>query len=277
MTPTLKPELNRLLAALPEEVMSRILPEFELVAMPPDQIVHEVSGKLRYAYFPVTCIISKISNLINGDSAEIGVVGREGMVSVCLFMGGNAMPYLTVVRNPGFAYRIRSERIEAIFKGDIRVQKLFLGYTQALITQMAQTAVCNRHHQLEQRFCNFLLTSHDRMFSDEIIMTQERMAMLLGVRREGITEVASHLQDDGVIRYRRGKIAILNKNALKLSSCECYDVVNAEFERLIPHMAAVSKPPSLRFGFNGIRRSCSAKRSLLPDIWPTSFACGDSK
>ncbi len=235
-----QPQQNRLLAALPKDSQARIFPELELTAMPQDFLIHEPQGKLRYAYFPTTCIISKISSLENGSSAEIGVIGNEGMVSVCLFLGGDSMPHDTVVCNAGFAYRIRSELINDEFARCAQTQQVFLRYTQALITQMAQIAVCNQHHSIEQRLCHFLLLSLDRSPSIELAITQERIANMLGVRREGITEEARKLQDYGYIRYRRGHIEIIDRYGLEDTVCECYDVVKSEFDRLMPPAKAAT-------------------------------------
>jgi len=227
------PLKNRLLAALPNETQVRIFPELELVELPLDYLIHEPLGKLKYAYFPTTCIISKMGSLENGSSAEIAAIGNEGMVSVCLFMGGDSMPHETVVSYPGYACRIKSEVVKREFSQSTEVQQIFLRYTQALLTQMAQTAVCNRHHVLEQRLCHYLLMSLDRLATNEVNVTQERIANMLGVRREGVTEVARKLQDIGLINYSRGHIQIVDRAGLEDNVCECYDVVRTEFARLM--------------------------------------------
>lgn len=228
------PQQNRLLAALAREVQDRLFPQLELVPMPLDFLVHEPLGKLRYAYFPTTCLVSKLSSLESGASAEIGVIGNDGMVSVCLFMGGESMPHETVVKCAGYAYRVKSQVIKEEFNRTTSTQQVFLRYTQALLTQMAQTAVCNRHHMLDQQLCRYLLLNLDRLVSSEFEMTQERIAIMLGVRREGVTEAAKKLQSAGVIHYSRGHIHVVDRKGLEARACECYQVVKTEFDRLLP-------------------------------------------
>lgn len=237
------PLKNRLLAALPADVQINLFPDLELVELPLDHVIHEPLGKLKYAYFPLTCIISKLGSLESGSTAEIAAIGNEGMVSVCLFMGGESMPHQTVISHPGMACRIKSEVIKQEFFRSISVQHTFLRYTQALLTQMAQAAVCNRHHFLEQRFCHYLLTSLDRLSSNDINITQERIANMLGVRREGVTEVARRLQESGLINYSRGHIEIIDREGLESATCECYNVVRTEFDRLMPIASPASATP----------------------------------
>lgn len=233
------PTQNYLLAALPPEVQARLFPELELVPMPLGQILQEPGGKWRFAYFPTTCILSKIYLLESGASAEIAVIGREGMVSVCTLMGGDSMPSQTVVKTPGFAFRLKGQLLKEEFDHSPPTQHLFLRYTQALLTQMAQTAVCNRHHTVGQQLCRWLLLNLDRLPTNELVMTQERIANMLGVRREGITEAAGELQAAGLIRYSRGHIHILDRKGLEKRACECYDVVKREFDRLLPDRVLV--------------------------------------
>lgn len=234
MQTVLQLQQNRLLSALPADIQACIRPHIELFLLPMDYMIHEPLGNLKYAYFPVDCIISKVSTLASGDSIEIAAIGNEGMVSVFLFMGGESMHYETIVRNPGWAYRVNREILKEVFRRSTATQLVFLRYAQALITQMAQSAVCNRHHQIEQRVCNFLLMSQDRLFTDNMNITQERISYLLGVRRESVTEAARKLQEMEVILYGRGRIKILNRRELEKLACECYGVVTSEFARLMP-------------------------------------------
>lgn len=236
----LPPRLNNLLAALPPDVQGRLFPELELEPLPSGHILQEPDTKWRYAYFPVTCILSNIYLLESGATAEVAVIGREGMASICMIMGGDSMPNQTVVKSPGYAYRLKGQLLKEAFDHSPPTQHLFLRYTQALLTQMAQTAVCNRHHTIDEQLCRGLLLSHDRMPSDELTMTQELIAGMLGVRREGITEAARHLQDAELIRYSRGHIHILNRKGLEARACECYAIVKREFDRLLPDIAPAS-------------------------------------
>ncbi|GBG15838.1 Crp/Fnr family transcriptional regulator [Novimethylophilus kurashikiensis] len=228
------PKQNYLLSCLPEALQDRIYPELELVELRHGQVLQEPGDKWRYAYFPTTSILSKIYLLESGSTAEIAVVGNEGMVSICLFMGGESMPNQTVVKSAGHAYRLKGKLLKDEFYGSSDMQSLFLRYTQALLTQMAQTAVCNRHHSVEQQLCRWLLLNLDRLSSNEMIMTQEFIANMLGVRREGITEAAGHLQSAGLIQYCRGRIRVIDRLGLEARACECYDVVKREFDRLLP-------------------------------------------
>jgi CRP-like cAMP-binding protein len=226
-------ELNRLLLALPPPERERLYPHLQLVSMPLGAVVYEPGAKLRHIYFPTNCIISLLYVLKDGASAEIAVVGREGAVGVSLFMGGETTPSRAVVQSAGHAYRPTGARLKQEFERHGELLHLLLRYTQSLITQMAQTAVCNRHHSLDQQLCRWLLLSLDRLDSNELKMTQELIANMLGVRREGVTEAAGRLQKLGVIRYSRGKITVLDRPRLEALSCECYGVVKRESDRLM--------------------------------------------
>lgn len=198
------------------------------------EVLYESGGELRHAYFPTTCIVSLLYVMANGASAEIAVVGNEGVVGVALFMGGGTMPNRAVVQSAGYAYRIRAPLIQQEFDRYGALFRLVLRYTQALITQMAQTAVCNRHHSVDQQFCRWLLLSLDRITGNELTMTQELIANMLGIRREGVTEAAGKLHQAGLINYRRVHITVLDRPGLEARVCECYRVVNEEFGRLLP-------------------------------------------
>jgi CRP-like cAMP-binding protein len=225
--------LNRLLAALPSAERSRIEPHLSLVSMPLGQVVYESGDHLSHVYLPTTAIISMLYVMENGSSAEIAVVGRDGLLGVALFMGGETMPNRAIVQSAGEALRLSGQVVKDEFARGGAIQRLFLRYTQALITQMAQTAVCNRHHSIAQQFCRWLLLSLDRLESNDVRMTQELIANMLGVRRAGVTETARKLQEDGVIRYTRGLIEVLNRRALEAQVCECYQVVKRESDRLL--------------------------------------------
>lgn len=228
------PRQNRLLGALPEAEMARWLPQLELVDMPLGAVLYESGSKLSHVYFPLNAIVSLLQVLEDGASAEIAVVGREGLVGVSLFMGGDSTPSRAVIQSAGQAYRLRGDVMLQEFNQAGPVLHLLLRYTQALLTQMAQTAVCNRHHSLDQQLCRWLLLSLDRIDSLELSMTQELIANMLGVRRESVTEAAGHLQDAGLIRYHRGHITVLDRTGLEHRTCECYAVVKREYERLLP-------------------------------------------
>ncbi|WP_139556743.1 Crp/Fnr family transcriptional regulator [Methylotetracoccus oryzae] len=234
------PRQNHLLNVLPTDEYERLLPHLERVAMPLGDVLYESGGELRHVYFPTTCIVSLLYVMENGASAEIAVVGNEGIIGVALFMGGGTMPNRAVVQSAGHAYRLRGTIMQQEFDRYGVLLHLLLRYTQALITQMAQTAVCNRHHSLDQQLCRWLLLSLDRLSGDELVMTQELIANMLGVRREGVTEAAGKLQRAGLIEYRRGHIKVLNREGLEARVCECYQVVKAEFDRLLPPAAGVS-------------------------------------
>ena len=225
---------NYLLSALPAPELERWLPDLEPVDLPLGHVVFESDSPLRHVYFPTTAIVSLLYVLENGASAEIAVVGREGLVGVSLFMGGNSTPNRAVVQSAGKGYRLGAQALNAEFSRAGAVLRLLLCYTQALISQMSQTAVCNRHHSLDQQLCRWLLLSLDRLDGDELVMTQELIASMLGVRRTGVTQAASQLQAAGLIRYSRGRISVLNRPGLEKRTCECYQVVKKEYERLLP-------------------------------------------
>ena len=225
---------NQLLAALPPEEFSRISQELELVDLALSDSLGEPNREMKYVYFPVDCIVSLLCLMEDGGSAEISVVGNEGVVGVSLFMGGETTPSQAVVQAAGRAYRLKGSSLKAEFYRAGPMQRLLLRYTQALLTQMAQTAVCNRHHTLDQQLCRWLLLSNDRVGGHELVMTQELIANMLGVRREGVTEAAGKLQKAGLIRYHRGQITLLSRNGLEERACECYEVVKREYDRLLP-------------------------------------------
>jgi CRP-like cAMP-binding protein len=225
---------NYLLAALPDSVRARWLPQLETVQMPLGTVLYESGGTLSHLYFPTTSIVSLLYVMENGSSAEIAVVGNEGIVGISLFMGGESTPSRAVVQSAGEGFRLKSAIVKDEFNQAGPVLHLLLRYTQALITQMAQTAVCNRHHSLDQQLCRWLLLSLDRLPGDELLMTQELIANMLGVRREGVTEGAMKLQHAGLIRYARGRISVLDRTGLEHRTCECYAVVKKEYDRLLP-------------------------------------------
>jgi CRP-like cAMP-binding protein len=229
---------NQLLAALPNTVQARLLPHLESVQMPLGAVLYESGGTLSHVYFPTTAIVSLLYVMENGASAEIAVVGNEGIVGISLFMGGESTPSRAVVQSAGQGFRLKSAIVKDEFNQTGSVLHLLLRYTQALITQMAQTAVCNRHHSLDQQLCRWLLLSLDRLSGDELLMTQELIANMLGVRREGVTESAMKLQNAGLIRYARGRISVLDRAGLEKRTCECYAVVKKEYERLLPEKRA---------------------------------------
>ncbi len=228
------PRQNHLLAALPEEDYAYFSPFLEGVQMPLGEVLYESGMQMRHVYFPVDSIVSLLYVMEDGSSAEIAVVGNEGIVGVSLFMGGETTPSRAVVQSAGNAYRLKGQFLKNEFFRAGPMQHLLLRYTQALLTQMAQTAVCNRHHTLDQQFCRWLLLSLDRLPSNELIMTQELIAAMLGVRREGVTEAAGNVQKAGLIKYSRGHITILDRVGLEKRVCECYAVVRKEFDRLLP-------------------------------------------
>ena len=227
-------KLNQLLAALPHAEFQRWLTQLELIELPLGLVLYESSSEEKYVYFPTTAIVSLLYVMENGDSAEIAVVGNEGIVGISLFMGGNSTPSRAVVQSAGQGFRLKAQTMKDEFDRAGPLLHLLLRYTQALITQMAQTAVCNRHHSLDQQLCRWLLMSMDRLQGNEITMTQELIANMLGVRREGVTEGARKLQDAGLIRYARGRISVLDRVGLEKRSCECYAVVKSEY-RIIPY------------------------------------------
>jgi CRP-like cAMP-binding protein len=233
------PRTNRLLAALPDTEWLRWQPHLEPVAMPLGQVLYEPGATLSHVYFPTNSIISLLYVMENGASAEIAVVGNEGIVGISLFMGGESTPSRAVVQSAGGGFRLRAQMMKDEFNRTGPVLHLLLRYTQALITQMAQTAVCNRHHSLDQQLCRWLLLSLDRLQDNELVMTQELIANMLGVRREGVTEGALKLQQDGLIRYARGHITVLDRGRLEKRTCECYAVVKKEYDRLLPLALAI--------------------------------------
>jgi CRP-like cAMP-binding protein len=226
------PQQNRLLAALSPVERGRLDPHLRLVAMPLGKVLYESGDVLRDVYFPIDCIVSLLYVLESGASAEISVVGNEGLIGVALFMGGETTPSRAIVQSAGHAYRLDGHRLKEEFHRSGDMQLLLLRYTQTLITQMAQTAVCNRHHSVDQQLCRWLLLSLDRLSSNELIVTQELIATMLGVRREGVTEAAGKLQKLGVIRYVRGRITVLDRPELERLCCECYSVVKRESDRI---------------------------------------------
>lgn len=234
--PRHSPHQNHLLHALPTGDYERIASHLELIPMRLGDVLYESGDKLRFVYFPTTCIVSLLYVMEDGASAEIAVVGNEGILGISLFMGGETTPSRAVVQSAGHAFRLKAELLKNEFGRFGPTMHLLLRYTQALITQMAQTAVCNRHHSVDQQLCRWLLLSLDRLSSSELSMTQELIANMLGVRREGVTEAAGKLQDAKLIRYRRGKITVLDRPGVEARSCECYQVVKTEFDRLLPYV-----------------------------------------
>jgi CRP-like cAMP-binding protein len=234
MPRTPSPLQNHILDALPAPERERLFPHLKLVELPLGAVLYESGDALRHIYFPTDSIVSLLYVLANGASAEISIVGNEGAIGVALFMGGETTTNRAIVQSAGFAYRLTGRRLKLEFERHGDLLHILLRYTQALLTQMAQTAVCNRHHSVDQQLCRWLLLSLDRLSSDRLIMTQELIANMLGVRREGVTEAAGKLQDLGVIRYRRGQITVLDRPRLERLSCECYAVVKKESDRLLP-------------------------------------------
>ena len=231
-------KVNQLLAAVPETAWQRIGPLLEAVDLPLGKVLYESGGTMSHVYFPINAIVSLLYVMEDGASAEIAVVGNEGLVGIALFMGGETTPSRAVVQSAGKGYRLRAADIKEEFNRSGPVLHLLLRYTQALITQMAQTAVCNRHHSLDQQLCRWLLLSLDRLSGNELVMTQELIANMLGVRREGVTEAALKLQKLNLIKYARGHITVLNRSGLEDRVCECYGVVKTEYDRLLPHHLA---------------------------------------
>lgn len=235
MVASQSPQLNHLLEALSKADLTRFSSELELIQMPLGQVLYESGEKLNYVYFPTTSIISLLYVMENGSSAEIAVVGNEGILGISLFMGGETTPSRAVVQSAGYGYRLKAQLLKDEFNRTGPTMRLLLRYTQALITQMAQTAVCNRHHSIDQQLCRWLLLSLDRLETDELTMTQELIANMLGVRREGVTEAAGKLQKLGLINYSRGRIKVIDRPGLEAKCCECYKVVKVEYDRLLPH------------------------------------------
>ena len=227
------PNQNHLLAALSGEIFERIFPHLELISMPLGQVLYESGGQLQHVYFPTTAILSLHYIMESGASAEIAGVGNEGVLGISLFMGGNTTPSRATVQTAGNGYRLKGRLMMEEFNRAGPMMRLMLRYTQALMTHMSQTAVCNRHHSVEQQLCRWLLLTLDRLPSSEFIMTQELIASMLGVRRESITETAANLQRDGLIKCRRGHISVISRSGLESNACECYGVVKKEFHRLL--------------------------------------------
>jgi CRP-like cAMP-binding protein len=235
---TNQPRQNHLLASLPEAEWLRWEPLLELIDLPLGKVLYESGAPMAYVVFPTSAIVSLLYVLENGASAEIAVVGYEGVVGVSIFMGGGSTPSRAVVQSAGKGYRLRADAVKAEFERGGPVMHLMLRYTQALITQMSQTAVCNRHHSLDEQLCRWLLLSLDRLRGSELVMTQELIANMLGVRREGVTEAATKLQRAGLISYARGRINVLDRPELEKRTCECYAVVKREYDRLLPEIEA---------------------------------------
>jgi CRP-like cAMP-binding protein len=233
-----EPIENHLLAALPHAESQRWLPHLELVDLSLGQVLYESGTTLSHVYFPTSAIISLLYVMENGASAEIAVVGNDGIVGISLFMGGEFTSSRAVVQSAGGGFRLKAQKMQEEFNRAGPVLRLLLRYTQALITQMSQTAVCNRHHSLDQQLCRWLLLSLDRLEGNQLVMTQELIANMLGVRREGVTEGALKLQQAGLIQYSRGRITVLDRVALEKRSCECYAVVKKEYDRLLPVKSA---------------------------------------
>lgn len=236
---------NHLLGALPEAELQRLLPQLEWVDLPLGKVLHEAGVARQFGYFPTEGIVSLLHMLENGASAEIAMVGKDGVVDVCIVMGGSSMPNRAVVQSAGKGYRLRAQALVAAFERSASVKAVILRYAQALLTQMSQTAVCNRHHTVDQQLCRWLLLSLDRLPGNELAMTQELISNMLGVRREGVTEAALKLQAKGLIRYARGRIWVLDRAGLEARVCECYRVVKREYDRLLPNHWAPARPKSL--------------------------------
>lgn len=239
---TPSPRQNHILAALPVAAYERLRPGLEDIPLDLGQVIYESGGHQGYVFFPTTAIVSLLYVMEDAASAEIAVVGYEGLVGISLFMGGESTTNRAVVQSGGRACRLKARALHDEFVRGSEVQRLLLLYTQALMTQMAQTAVCNRHHTLDQQLCRWLLLSLDRLTSNELAMTHELIADMLGVRREGVTEAAGHLQAAGLIRYTRGKITVLDRPGLEARACECYAVVKHEYDRLLPHAPSGHAP-----------------------------------
>jgi CRP-like cAMP-binding protein len=239
------PNQNHLLAALPTAEYERLAPHLELVPLLLGASLYEPGGQLRHAYFPTTAIVSLLYVLESGSSAEIAGVGNEGILGISLFMGGDTTPSSAVVQSAGHSYRLPGRLLKEEFNRAGLLHRLLLRYTQALLTQMCQTAACNRHHSIEQQLCRWLLLTLDRLPSNELVMTQELVASALGVRREGITEAAGNLQRAGVIRYRRGHITVLERSGLETGACECYTVVKKEMDRLLSDVRYRQSPAAI--------------------------------
>jgi CRP-like cAMP-binding protein len=234
------PRINHLLAGISDEEMTRLLPGLQPVSLPLGKVIYESDERLDYIYFPTTAIISLLYIMENGATAEIGVVGKDGLIGIAIFMGGDTTPNRAVVQSAGGAFKMKAQLMKDEFTRGGRFHNLCLRYTQALITQISQTAVCNRLHSVDQQLCRWLLLSHDRLPSDRLIMTHDLIANMLGVRREGITHAAKRLQKAGYISYVRGDMTILDRRGLEKDVCECYQVVRTEYDRLLGAISPVS-------------------------------------
>jgi CRP-like cAMP-binding protein len=234
------PQQNHILAALPPEDQGHLFPDLQLVELPLGKILYESGDTMQYVYFPTDSIVSMLYVMQNGATGEISIIGNDGLVGIALFMGGDSTPSRAIVQSAGFGYRMTGVRLKEEFRRHGALQLLLLRYTQSLITQMSQTAVCNRHHSVDQQLCRWLLLSLDRLSGLELNMTHELIANMLGVRREGVTEAAGRLQQLGVIRYSRGRITVLNRPKLETLCCECYAVVKAETDRLLAYRPAAA-------------------------------------
>jgi CRP-like cAMP-binding protein len=237
LLPCITPARNHLLGALPNSDFDRLTPHLRLVSLSLGEALYESGIALRHVYFPIDSIVSLLNVMADGAAAEIAVVGNDGVVGVSLFMGGESTPSRAVVQSAGYAYRMRAAILKSEFTRAGAMQHLLLRYTQALLTQMAQTAVCNRHHTLDQQLCRWLLLSLDRLPSSELAMTQDLIANMLGVRREGVNDAAGKLQEAGLIHYSRGHIVVLDRSGIEARTCECYAVVKKESDRLLPDRA----------------------------------------
>ncbi|NCT48572.1 MAG: Crp/Fnr family transcriptional regulator [Paraglaciecola sp.] len=232
----MEPTQNKLLQAFDKGAQQRIFPQLKLVDLPLGKVVYEASQKLQFVYFPTDSIVSLLYVMVDGASAEISVIGNEGVVGIAVFMGGESTPSRAIVQSAGSAFRLPAAVLRAEFNTQPDMRMLLLRYTEALITQMAQTAVCNRHHSIDQQLCRWLLLSLDRLDNNNLVMTQELIANMLGVRREGVTEAAGKLQKQGIITYKRGHICVIDRERLEANSCECYKVVKSETDRLAAYM-----------------------------------------
>ncbi|MCU1288555.1 MAG: putative transcriptional regulator, Crp/Fnr family [Acidobacteria bacterium] len=235
---------NHLLSALPSEEFARLEPDLEIVSLSLGEVLYEAGEKMTYIYFPTTAIVSLLYIMENGGTAEIGIAGNNGLIGLALFMGGDSMPHRAVVQSAGDTIRLESAALQNEFERGGLFQKLLLRYTQSLMTQISQTAVCNRLHTIEQQLCRWLLINHDQLQTDKLIMTQDLIANMLGVRREGVTHAAQKLQDQGLISYVRGTITILDRMGLESTGCECYQVVMNEYDRLLGKYISKQNRPS---------------------------------
>jgi CRP-like cAMP-binding protein len=260
------PRKNHILAALPDEEYMRLLPHLELVSMPSESLIFEAGRPVSWLHFPIDCIVSLFITLENGATTEFAVVGNEGMLGVNLLMGCDRMPYLAMVQNEGYGYRVKAHVAQKEFALGGELQRISLQYMQARMTQIAQLALCNRHHHIEQQFCRWLLSSLDRLQGKELTMTHERIAQTLGVRREGVSSAAGKLQAEGLIEYHRGHISVLDRPALEERACECYSVVKKAFDNLLPNDCDTLPSLPKHFGAYSahIKRTEAALRLRVP-------------